>query len=259
MGTLNPWKDRPRDDDDGRPKFGRKARAWLARHIEKAIRQHFDASWHDEGGIRRLVGWYMQNPQRYVRWEDSEEYRGSGYSNGHWTVVSDAITGDEDAAVRECNAAIARECLEADAQHFPTLDDWLRADIAGELAYAGAEGGMPHAQRTTVPGDLRPKCRSCGKHFERDKWQSKNCADCIAAAKSVRRARQPSKYRTADGTLERGVYRLHAFIWAVTSHGEKIGEQSVPVKGPKYRAAVEALWDELDRVDPPREPLRIVK
>jgi hypothetical protein len=191
------------------------------------------------------VEWYLEEPDVFVEWVDADEYRGRGWSNGAWVVDFNTVN----AHIQQCQEEVnTRSRRYDDALRFKTLEDWLRADINGELVYRGAKGGMDDVAKTLrirVPSE-KGRCQTCRKIFGREPWWRKNCPACTNAAKNVRRAKQ----LPYGGATARGVYGTPRRLVAVSSKLKEIASRDRPDGGAAYRAAVDALWDELDRVDP---------
>src|SRR5262245_10045783 len=81
-------------ENSGIPRFGRRARAWLARVLDRRLRT-LAPGWNDDEAIMSLVAWYMEDAERYVDWVDDEEgYRGRGYSNGRFAIDWDTVQED---------------------------------------------------------------------------------------------------------------------------------------------------------------------
>lgn len=170
------WTSHP----DGRPPFGRRARAWFARRMDAtagelmqspALLATADAVSPTAPGVAAgilaaerevravVVAWFVERADTFVRWEDYDEYRGPGYAAGAWKV--------DDAAVRRTFPDVLAFALEAaaqahDAPHHASLDTWLAADLRGELVSAGP--AEPRKVRTrgtdgAAPTGRRPRGR----------------------------------------------------------------------------------------------------
>lgn len=190
MAQLN---GRPENGDHTPMKFGRRARAWLTRLLTGSFTGIEWFRSHPDVTAEQFVAWYLESPTRYVTWVDAEEYRGKGYANGAWTVAWDVVRADWFQALQELRDAAARA---RDAEQFLTLDDWLRAEVAGDLVYRGARGGTER-----IPDELRsrsmrlaedrrrqwPIACACGKSFVRDRANARRCAECREAARNLRR------------------------------------------------------------------------
>ena len=169
-----------RGDDEGGVRFGRRARAWLRR---KAIAKLFcqargeNAGW--LGGpdgylwtpaqAAELGEWYASRWRDYVKWEDDSTWSGTRYANGHWAFDEKAVARDVQRALADVNRAL-------DARDYPTLDEWLRADIDGKLNYKGDAGGMANVS----PEMRRPRrrCLACGARFLPKNRKRVRCEDC---------------------------------------------------------------------------------
>lgn len=252
------WKG---DSFDDRPKFGRKARAWFARQIDKEITRLFDESWHDEDGRARLVDWYLSDVKRFVVWVDSDQYHGSRFSNGAWQINRKAVKAASDQAVKECNERLWAEWRAKDFQRFPTLDAWLRADIDDDLSYSGAEGGMQKVREwqqrhdSETPGAAAPRgsnCCPCGKLFARRSGNHRYCDGCKASQResyrraghaSALRSRQPGTRGVFRGFVGSGRVTLHA----LDEHDREVAQLDAPAGGHRYREAIASLWQTLDQ------------
>lgn len=183
--------------DDLPVKFGRKGRQWLERKIRATFAGTF-VRWGNEDAVALCVEWYMERPERYVRWEDSDEWRGRGFSNGCWTFNVGAVYADFEEADRATDRGL-------DAMYCPSLEEWLGADLDDDLLYAGDKGGVDR-----LPVEVREQLRirsiqrsrrrvcKCGASFIAERSNAVRCAECVAAARAPRdeRARAPRKTRT---------------------------------------------------------------
>lgn len=185
-----PESDRPEKDDDfPSVKFGREARAWLRRLLTARIKT---IDWIQTslaaGDItaERLVEYFLAEPKLYVTWLDSQIYSGKGQPVGLWEVNWPAVEEDYNDAIRTVRSVVGKI---SDDERFPTLDDWLRADMAGELRYAGSASGMED-----VPPEMRERtkelarqrelrrpieCASCGASFVRHRRNGRRCKKCL--------------------------------------------------------------------------------
>jgi len=204
----------------GIPRFGRKARAWMARVLDRKLRE-LAPGWNDDEVMADLVAWYMDDAERYVKWVDDEGgYRGRGYSNGLWVIDWETVREDLHQGTTTLNSHAARE---RDTARFQTLDEWLRADLQGELDYPGALGGMEdvpdeirvRVQRAAIERRRRWPIRcACGKSFVPDRRKARRCPDCraanrahvVAARRQLDARWQEEQRREADAplTLRRG-------------------------------------------------------
>lgn len=181
------WKRGP----DGEPEIGKKVLAWFKRKVRaKLLPPSFEDKASDNlvAQTDSMVEWYAEMPERYMKWVDSDEFQGGRFSNGSWVIDWDILLRDQPEAAAEYRRR-------KDAARFPTLDDWLRADAAGELEYRGDEGGMaeiPEKVRARVKEAARarllrrPAVCECGKQFARDRANAKRCPECRVAKKAER-------------------------------------------------------------------------
>lgn len=177
---------------DGIPRFGRKAKAWLRRRLKAVLftlsgdaefpyRDSVVGCTWTPDGIPYLIEWYVARWPEFVTWEDSDEYRGAGFSNGAWRFDAKAVASRGPQAVRETD--IAR-----DARVYSTLDEWLRGDLMGRLWYDGHPGGMSRVS----PEDRarrQTKC-ACGVRFTPLRRNARRCPTCVDRAKVERNQRQ---------------------------------------------------------------------
>ena len=194
------WK-----DDDLEPRaLGRKAKAWLRRRIRATFFGDPDEEgcrlcgldkvrW-SEGVVDWFLDWYMERPDKYVRWVDADAWRGRGYSNGEWVFLDDRVTADARDAIDVIDQRI-------DNGRCDTLDEWLRRDLSGDLYFRGAAGGSRH-----IPEDLRNALKAkasarrrrtlraricaCGQQFEADRANARRCEKCRSLARAEREARR---------------------------------------------------------------------
>lgn len=176
-------------------KFGRKARAWLTRRIFRHLFEPLPTSsslpdvkpkfkdpyetW-NLGVARDLVLLFLETPMRYVEWKDVDEFQGARFSTGAWEFKDSAIDADLPERIRTIDRAYDEASLQ-------TLDDWLLADIANKLTYAGDAGGVPRllpdvrSLRQTRAKERRLLRRCpCGERFRADKSSAVNCDACRA-------------------------------------------------------------------------------
>lgn len=191
--------------DDGLPKLGRKGEAWLRRKIRAQLFKKGPegrylpmlpsrfAHWM-AGAIEGLLDLYIDNALRYVRWEDADEFRGRDFANGAWVVDTEAVKDDWQKRVDDLDRA--------DDDEIESLDDWLKADIGGELFFRGAVGGMPlltaeaRAEASTRRNDRRlQRTCPCGERFRAKKANDVNCETC--------RARKRAEIAARDDRLQR--------------------------------------------------------
>ena len=184
-----------RQDDDRQPaRFGRKARAWLRRRLKTTLFKEHDDRYrleilgvdYDDATASDVVNWFLRNPLAYVEWIDAEHWHGSQFSNGHWQVNECAVRRDSVAAARAVDQ-------ERDAECYPTLDEWLRAEANGELWSEGHPGGMPNISaeeklKTAAAMHARRMRRvcPCGARFTAKKRNAVHCDACRARARAER-------------------------------------------------------------------------
>lgn len=190
------WK----GEDDGRVRFGRKAKLWLA----SAIRERLTATdeKHPEPRVygqelEDIVAWYCEEPMFYVTWVPAAEYRGRGFSHGAWQLDYAAINRDFKLGRKVC---LVRRTLEIDNARIKSLDEWLRADIAGTLKCPGRFGGTEELSAEVVKNlssaaaNRRKRwprrCVQCDRSFKPDHHKATRCPSCRAERRApTRRAR----------------------------------------------------------------------
>jgi hypothetical protein len=165
-------------------RFGNKAREWFARRVwakleELSGRNHLTAS-----ELETLVGRFIAESERYVTWQDADEFRGRGFANGAWTIDWPKLEREIGDLLREVRADAARGAI-------PTLDDWLRADLTDSLEYSVAGGSKRLSQETKnrLVGSARARRRSwpllcvdCGRTFQRRpgaRGKPIRCGSCL--------------------------------------------------------------------------------
>jgi hypothetical protein len=144
-----------------------------------------------------LVQWFVERVATYAVWQDSLDYYGAGFAAGSWSVDWDALTADLLNAVEASQITTARD---RDATLYHDLDSWLRADLAGALAYQGAIGGSRllnedvQARLSTAAIKRRKRLRRmtprtcvCGETFTPARFDGKHCAKCLANARAMRK------------------------------------------------------------------------
>ncbi|MHB9005244.1 MAG: hypothetical protein ACYC6C_14555 [Coriobacteriia bacterium] len=174
------------DDKGDRPpvKFGRKARQWFERKIRAQFKEVL-ATWGDEDAIALFVTWYVEQIDRYVIWEDADEWRGRGFSNGQWSYRAGAVQRDFDKAEIATDRAL-------DAMRYVSLDEWLEAEAKGWLLGKGEEGGtgrLPEDERKELRirsisrriARARNRVCSCGASFIADRRNARRCDTCRKA------------------------------------------------------------------------------
>lgn len=190
--------DAPAFDDAGRAWF----RAWCERRrgvaeLAPTIRGH-------------VLDLLCARAHALVYWLPSDEYRGPDYTNGAWRINEEAWF----AALTTCKGlALDAWRLADDAERFPTLDAWLRAEADGLLEHQGATSG-----RSGLPAEVRkrlsvaarkrrlswPKrCRSCGESFRPDRSTAKSCPACRAKPRAAKAAKgaNPAPIGATDAPL----------------------------------------------------------
>lgn len=168
------------EDDDGLPKFGKKARKWFLRLLRAKLEgNRFDIT--DEE-LEPVIARFAGDPMPYVKWKDSDQYHGGQYSNGSWTI-------DWSAVVEGCASALRELRADAEMARFPTLDDWLHAEVEGTLPASCARGGsakLPKKLRrelqtaARIRRKNRPRiCRGCRSEFTPTCNRALRCRKCI--------------------------------------------------------------------------------
>jgi hypothetical protein len=172
--------------------------------------------------LYQVVDWLAQDEERtgaapfYAKWIPAEVYCGVGYSAGGWAIDWETLVEELPHELTELSRSILRT---ADAKTYPTLDDWLRADIRGELAYPGAASGLDRPGCTLRPETRRaisalasarqslwPQlCADCGESFTPDRRRFGRCPDCRAKARKANGAK--SSRNTASHTSKRNTSR----------------------------------------------------
>lgn len=260
MGKLNPWKDE--GDEDTGPRIGRDVRAWFGRRLDVILNR--PAPWGDVT-IEEVVSMYYMDkagsggPECFLDWEDSDEYRGKGWSNGFWAVDVKTVLAELPYAIHYVRRAKARAL---DAQRFPTLDEWLDAEARGNLADKwGAPGAEPITTLALIASDAdagappetdprTERCRKCKQIFTPQSRRQCVCISCLAAE-----CREHGRAIRGNGKpTHRGVYMFGGgksrYLSVVNSKGEIILQKRGVDAGAKYRAAVADSWAELDKADP---------
>lgn len=188
--------------NDGLPNFGRKARKWFARLVRAKIEEGPSFGMTEEER-EKLIERFLADPMPYVTWTDAEEYHGRGWSNGAWSI-------DWNAVREGCQAALEELRAEAETARFPTLDDWLRAELEGTLSSHGASGGSEKLSKKLRRELLaaararrknRPRiCRSCRAEFTPTSNRALRCTKCIdseSATNQATVARRPTNRRSS--------------------------------------------------------------
>lgn len=143
-------------DDGGPVPFGPAAKAWFERVLRAHLRGKYP-SW-SLGGVDGVVEVFAEDAERFVQWVDAGEWKGGDYTNGAWELNIPEIECAVAHLVKQWNERVARE---DDAKNFRTLDAWLRADLRGDLAYRGCEGGSAR-----LPDEVRAKLREAREQRE---------------------------------------------------------------------------------------------
>jgi len=104
MQRTYDWDDH---DDHDKPKFGKKAHAWLRRRIRQELFEDFrpiarknpfksksDGRLWEIGAVDIALDFYMARWDRYVRWVDADVFHGPRYAYGGWTFVAAFVTAD---------------------------------------------------------------------------------------------------------------------------------------------------------------------
>jgi hypothetical protein len=175
------------DGDDGLPTFGKKARRWFVRLLRARLGRTVN-----ESELPAVLAWFAANPMPFVRWRDEEEYRSRNYSNGAWMINWPAVTDGCGEALREVRTA-------AEEARFPTLEQWLQADIQGDLRDRGDPGGadnLPKKQRRELKEMARARrkrlphmCQSCSEEFTPTSNRAKRCTKCMNREPTGKRPR----------------------------------------------------------------------
>lgn len=188
------WTDADDDAPDPAPQFGRAGVAWF--RAWSSNRQGVTALLPE---IRaRVLDLLCDQVGELVQWAPADDYRGPDFSNGRWTVKTEAWLAAFNASVataqREATAAL-------DAAHCTSLEAWLAAHAAGTLWSRGPTGGsarLPDPQRRSLSAAARRRgqrwpvrCRGCGESFTPTRGGLVNCPACRAAAKGAKGAKRP--------------------------------------------------------------------
>lgn len=187
------WKGR---DDDGRVRFGTRARLWLERRMRQELERYNNGTAPTkrygvlpitQDDVVGLVPWFMEDATHYVEWIFYDDYAGARYTRGAWRFNAETVKRD---IPQGMEALRDRAAHTADAKAVATLDDWLRADMAGTLQHAGWLGGAEDMRLTPAErADLSDKafarrynwpkaCATCGESFRGGEY--KNCKACRA-------------------------------------------------------------------------------
>lgn len=177
-----PWK-----GGDERPEtFGDRGKAWLRRRVyNSTVDSLAKGGWSPEM-TQDIVDWFIQPDRidRYVKWEWMECDMWNGRRpRGHWHFNRSRFLQDYPGALEFAKAQYWRR---KDAEVIVTLDDWLAADIAGVLDYAGDPGGMarvakPIRELCTIRRHYKSErivCGDCGAGLFKDHWKAVRCRVC---------------------------------------------------------------------------------
>lgn len=182
------WSDE--SGDDGLPKFGKKASAWFGRLLRTRLTTD-DPQWVEFFGVRitageldAVVSWLAESPMKYVKWKDSDEYHGGGFANGGWVISWEAVRDALPDVLSRIRAA-------GQAARFPTLDEWLLADLRGSVKIETARGGaekLPKRLRRELQQKARARrkgkprtCCTCRGEFQPTCNRARRCKACIDA------------------------------------------------------------------------------
>jgi hypothetical protein len=185
---------------------------------------------------RALAEWFAEDAEKCVKWVASDAYRGRDYSNGAWQIDEEAIWTRFDCA-----------CSAVDAARYTTLDRWLEAHRDGLLLSRGAPSGwetIPPKPVTDEPDDIEAAIELP--------------APALSAPVDNRRFVLPN--------IGRGVYWARArqegkpVAFAVDSNGNEV--KRILADDDSWGAceiAVELAWGHLDRIDPLKPALELVR
>lgn len=145
-----------------------------------------------------ILGWYIEEPARYITWVPEEAFRGKGYAPGAWKVLDNVVLGDLKDGIHEARRRIARR---RDPE-FASLDDWLRAEVSGALFDPGDQGGSDQLPMDTTNSlkcrawvrRLRwPRnCSTCGESFKPTRSKARRCDACLSKRKAGKLLDRPS-------------------------------------------------------------------
>lgn len=208
------WKGGDDREDGGRLRFGRKARHWYRAALRYGLLERQLAPEHAvDAVVERLSEvTHSRGPARmprYVSWKPAESYQGAGFSAGAWVIDWARLIAELPQVLMEHADDLKRE---ADVKRFPTLDDWLRADLSGKLEYTGAQSGLDRPgctitaeQRRSLANAaffrpmLSPRsCRDCGRTF-RPKMEDLDHCQVDAPPSRCRDCRARRRRRRAAG------------------------------------------------------------
>ena len=174
--------------DDKR--FGDKGRHWFARRVRvllQGVRYQKRYQMTDDE-LDAIASRFIAESERYVSWNDSEEYHGRRYSNGAWTLNWEKMSAEVPDLLTEIRSDAARSTIQS-------LDDWLTADLDDTLGYAvtGGSSRLPENVRQSLLETARTRrrnwplsCIGCGATFYRfpkQKGKPIRCPDCLRRRK----------------------------------------------------------------------------
>jgi hypothetical protein len=201
-----------RSPHDGRTKFGRRAGAWYRQRIADFLRSNGGLFGIAVGEIddlaAELVNYYVEDSRLpwYGRWVAEEHYRGRRYSAGFWTLDERLLLAELPQEIMQLRRSKARE---SDKARLASLDDWLRADIAGTLQFGGEKGGAPNLlpelrskMRLAAKVRRRRKCAKCGCRFIRGSRRHDTCTKCRAQNSMVAISLQAGQARPGRERLD---------------------------------------------------------
>lgn len=235
------WKGR---DDDGLVRFGTRARLWLERRMRQELEKYNNGTAPTkrygvlpitQDDVVGLVPWFMEDATHYVEWIFYDDYAGARYTRGAWRFNAETVKRDIPQGMEELRDRAAHA---ADAATVATLDDWLRADMAGTLQHAGWLGGAKDMRLT--PEERRglnysaltrryrwPKaCATCGESF-RD-GSCKNCKACRAKRRKGKGAVNSPPVTTPDDPRAAALREAAVFLSEVS---RKTGDLIQQIEG----------------------------
>jgi hypothetical protein len=209
------WKGDDYSDDPS--KIGPDVRQWFTLLVSKTLKRQVGADGEDnaivqcrliveshlKGDEQAVIDWLTSRIDRFTIFVPLAEYRGDNYAMGGWQVRWNAI---HRVIADVCCEIVEAKRVARDAARYPTLDDWLRADIAGTLRHRGADGGMGK-----VPGKVRGRLKreasarrlallrstaivcACGASFTPDRANATRCDKCRDLARTAKAMRRPAR------------------------------------------------------------------
>jgi hypothetical protein len=175
---MSSWK----GEDDELPEFGNRARKWFRLVVRQALETML-AREERQGKnplpretVALIIQRACEQPYRCVYCVPKDEYAGRGYSYYGWAVYERELS-----FVLQDLIENAREQLRESefSEAFPSIDDWLRADIAGELPrwtkyQAQGSDNLTARMRGQLSAAARERrrrwplvCKACGDSFLR--------------------------------------------------------------------------------------------